>query len=336
MNRQEADRAPFSLFGTNTPNMERIMRFTGHASIEELYRAIGIDIWYAPGLKYLGPQRTYRGEQADLWGIPPSVYKDGDSSRACPLMEVSSVDEVEAYEWPIPMFDASALDAALDTHGEFAVLGGVWAPVFHNLTWLCGFETTLMNVAIQPEVTEALVRRVTDYWVAYTRKVLETGRGRIDLIENCNDFGTQKSLIMNPEAFRRFFKPALKRLYDTIHEFGVKVMQHSCGAIAPIIPDLIEIGADIINPVQVSAAGMDIGFLKSNYGGKVAFLGGIDTQHVLPEGPVERIRNVTRNTLDVMAADGGYILAPSQGVEADIPVEHLLAMFDEGRVILKG
>ena len=328
---QEADRVPFGLFGTGGDNQERIMKFLGVSTQEEMYHKLGIDIWYAGGVRHIGEQRYYKGEMADLWGIPASAREDGDSSRVCPLSEVSSVDEVEAYEWPKPIFDGGTFDADLDMHAEFAIIGGVWAPIFHNVTWLCGFETTLMNLVAQPEVSEALIRHVTDYWVAYARKILEIGCGRVDIIENCNDFGTQNGLIMSPECFRLFFKPALKRLYDTIKEFDVKVMQHSCGAIVPILPDLIELGVDIVNPVQVSATGMDIELLKNTYGGKVTFFGGIDTQHVLPEGPIEIIRQTTRHTIDVMGKGGGYILAPSQGVESDVPVEHLLAMFEEGR-----
>lgn len=329
---QEADRAPFGIFGTNPENEERIRRYMGLSSIEEMYRKIGIDIWYInPPLKYIGEQRYYLGEEADYWGIPDSVYKDGDSSMKCPLSDVSSIDEVESYKWPsVDNFSGEDLWKEFDIHSDFAIIGGVWAPIFHNMTWLCGFENTLINLKLQPEISKELIRRITDFWVDYTRKTLELGKGKVDIVQNCNDFGTQNGMIMSPKTFREFFKPALKRLYDVIKKYDVKVMQHSCGAIASIIPDLIEIGVDIINPVQVSAAGMDIEDLAKKFGAEITFFGGIDTQHLLPEGPIEKVREVTRRTIDIFRKNGGYILAASQGLEPDIPVEHILAMYDEG------
>ena len=258
-------------------------------------------------------------------------YKDGDSGNQCPLREVSSIDEVENYLWPSPDdFFTGHIQSEIDSYKEYAIIGGVWAPIFHNIAWLCGFETTLVNLHIQPEVTEALIRKVTDFWVGYTRKVLESGNGKIDIIYNCNDFGAQSGLIMSPETFRRFFKPALKRLYDVVKEYDAKVMQHTCGSIVPIIPDLIEIGADIINPVQVSAAGMAPDLLKREFGDKVTFHGAIDTQYILPNGSIEDVRSETKRVVRLLGKGGGYILAGSQGFESDIPVENIVAMYDEG------
>jgi uroporphyrinogen decarboxylase len=199
------------------------------------------------------------------------------------------------------------------------------------MTWLCGFENSLVNLKIEAEISKAIIRHVTDFWIDYARKLLECGKGRFDIVQNCNDFGAQSGLIFGIDVFREFFKPELKRLYSVIKEYGAKVMQHSCGSIEPIIPDLIEIGMDILNPVQVSAAGMEMEVLAEKYGDKITFYGGIDTQHVLPEGPIERIRDETRKAIRTLGKGGGYILAPSQGVEPDIPVDHLLVMFDEGK-----
>lgn len=216
----------------------------------------------------------------------------------------------------------------MNSHSEFAIIGGVWAPIFHDVCWLCGIEDTNVNLLIEPEIVEALIRRVTDFWIAYTRKTLEAARGRIDIVENCNCFGGQKDLVISPAVFRKFMKPALKRLYDTIKEYDVLIFQHSCGAIEPIIGDFIELGADIINPVQVSAYGMDPIVLKKKYGKDVTFCGGIDTQRVLPFGTAEEVRAECRRISGILGDGGG-----SQALEDDIPEENVHAMFDEGRMI---
>lgn len=331
---QGTDRVPFDMFGTSLPNKERIKAFLKAGTFEEMYSMLGIDIWPVEHLKYMGEKRYYRNKEADFWGITREAYADGDSSNECPLKDISSVDDVESYQWPSPDdFYGGNLEKEINSHEDFAILGGVWAPIFHNIAWLCGFETALVNMQTQPEVTEALVMKVTDFWVGYTRRVLELGKGKIDIIENCNDFGTQSSMIMSPENFRKYFKPSLKRLYDVIKEFGVKVMQHSCGSIVHIIPDLIEIGVDIINPVQVSASGMNPEALKREFGNSITFHGAIDTQYVLPSGSIDEVRREVNRIVKILGNGGGYILSGSQGFERDIPVENIIAMYDEAKRI---
>ena len=333
INHCETDRVPFDMFGTSPENKKNIQRFCNTKSIEEMYQMLGIDLWEINPMPYSGPQRYYKGEAADFWGITPKAYSDGDSSNSCPLSEVSSVDEVEKYNWPdISDFSDKEIEKDIEIHNGFCIIGGVWAPVFHNVTWLCGFENTLANFALQPEVSHAIIRKVTDFWISYIKKVLEAGKGRIDIIENCNDFGTQNSLIMSPEMFRTFLKPALKRIYDTIRNYDVKVMQHCCGSIRELIGDFIEIGADIINPVQISAKDMNISDLKEQYGEKITFHGGIDTQYLLPNGSSDDVRKEVRKVLSLFRKDGGYILSGSQGFESDIPVQNIIAMYEEGRL----
>ncbi len=187
-----------------------------------------------------------------------------------------------------------------------------------------------MLLSLAPEIAKAIIRKITDFWVGYLKKVLQAGKGCIDIIENCNDFGTQRSLFICPEQFREFFRPELQRLYDVTKEYGAKVMQHSCGAIAPIIPDFIEMGADILNPIQVEADGMEIAPLVRNHGKQICFYGGIDTQRLLPKGPVKRIEKETRKLIDFFGYEGGLILAGSQGLMNDIPYEHAIAMLTAG------
>lgn len=331
LNREQTDRVPFGIFGTSDTNEARMAYDLGFSSITDMYKFLGIDIIHLmTPLKYMGEKRTYMGHEANFWGVPVKSKERGNSGDLCPLKNVSSVDEVEAYNWPrIEDFDSADYDRLLDTYEGFSIEGGLWAPIFHNLTWLCGFETALMNMVLQPEVTQAIIRHATDFWIDYCKVLLERARGRVDIIENCNDFGGQQGLMMSYEMFTRFFKPEFKRIYDTIKHYDVKVMQHSCGAISEVIGDYIDLGADIINPVQVSARGMEPTDLMSRFGGKVTFYGGIDTQHVLPQGPEELIRDVTRAALDTFG--NSYILGPSQAIDDDIPTAHAVAMFDEGK-----
>lgn len=331
LDRKETDRVPFGIFGTSSKNEQRLARDLRAGSVAEMYRMLGIDIVHLlTPLTYAGEKRFFKGREANFWGIPLTSRDQGDSGGLCPLAEVASVDEVEAYQWPdIRDFDTAAYEKLLDEHEGFCIDGGLWAPIFHNLTWLCGFETALMNMVLIPDVTAAIVRHVTDFWIEYCKVLLENAKGRVHIMQNCNDFGGQQGLMLSKKMFDTFFRPELARIYDTIHHYGVRVMQHSCGAVSEVIGDFIEMGADIINPVQVSASGMSPERLMNLYGGKVVFYGGIDTQYVLPQGPEARVREATRNALDTFG--GWFILGPSQAIDDDIPTEHAVAMFDEGK-----
>ncbi|MGI6705805.1 MAG: uroporphyrinogen decarboxylase family protein [Clostridia bacterium] len=318
---KEVDRVPAGLFGTHVEYEEGLARYIGVASVEEMYRVLGVDVWHSRvGLSYTSDM--------DL--------KKREEENPHPFAEVVSVDEVEAWPFPdIADYDATDLVKHLEAHQEFFVCGGINSAIFHHYLGICGQENALCFLKTQPDVAKAIIRRITDFWVGYLKKVLESCHGLIDMIENCNDFGTQRSTFISPEDFREFFKPELQRLYDTAKAYGVLYMQHSCGAIEPIISDFIEMGADILNPIQVQASGMDMENLVTKYKGKITFYGGIDTQQLLPNGPEDRIREEVRKLISYFGNEGGLILSGSQGLMEDIPYSHAVAMLQENLFAFK-
>jgi uroporphyrinogen decarboxylase len=309
------DRIPAGLFGTYPEYEMRIAEYIGVDSIEDMYRALGIDIWHCRNkMQYTGDPETYFG----------------NIMRAKPFTDVTAVEEVEDYPFPdTDAFDATDLIKEIEEHQEFAVCAGINSAIFHNYLDICRQENALCYLKTQPDVAKAIIRKITDFWEGYLKKVLELGCGMIDIIENCNDFGTQRSMFISADDFREFFKPQLKRLYNMAKKYGVLYMQHSCGAIYPIIPDFIEMGADILNPIQVKAEGMEIEKLWPEFKGKITFYGGMDTQHLLPEGSEERIRQEVRRLVGYLGKEGGFILSGSQGFMDDIPYSHAVAMLEE-------
>ena len=328
---QETDRIPIGFNWATSELVNKLKAYYKVSDNEGLQKAMHVDIRRLSPLVYCGEQRYHMGEKADYWGITEKALKDGDSSNQCPFAEISSVDEIEAYKWPSPddFQDVHNIAGEIEAYKDFAIHGAVWAGIFHNYLWMCGFENCLVYLHAQPEVARAIVRHITDFWIGYTRKVLEIGKGKIDIIDSFNDFGTQIDLIMSPEMTRKFILPELERFYAVAKEYSAKAYLHSCGCVTPIIPDLVNIGVDILDPVQVSARGMSPENLKAKYGADITFHGAIDTQHVLPEGSVDDVRNEVDRVVRILGESGGYILAGSQAFENDIPVENVVAMYDQ-------
>ena len=154
---------------------------------------------------------------------------------------------------------------------------------------------------------------------------------KLDIVQEQDDMGTQTGLLISPELYRKMIKPRQKILFDHIKKKAphIKIFFHSCGSIRPIIADLIEVGADILNPVQVSAAGMEATRLKKDFGKDITFWGGgIDTQYTLPKGSAEDVKNEVRRRIDELGPGGGFVFAPVHNIQAEVPPENLIAMWE--------
>ena len=329
---KETDRVPLAVSGRE----DDLMLYLKANSLNRMYEILDIDfrgINTSDLQDKRGVKRTHKGHEANIWGVPLICANNG-FQELCPLSEISSVDEAEAYDWPLAEnLNYYDIEKQITENDGYFLIAGVWAPIFHDFTWLCGFENCLAMLLSEPEIAKAVLRRITDFWIAYTKIILEKGKGKIDCVMNCNDFGMQKCLIMSPGVWREFFKPELKRFYGCIKNFGANVFQHSCGSIFDIIPDLIEIGADILDPIQVAAVGMGTESLAEKFGGKIVCHGGIDTQFILPNCSEPEVRAEVRRVIGTLGSRGGYILCGSQGYMEDIPIENIVAVYDEAKKV---
>jgi uroporphyrinogen decarboxylase len=155
----------------------------------------------------------------------------------------------------------------------------------------------------------------------------------VDMILTGDDFGTQRGMMVSPELWRKYFKPRMRSLFLELKRIRpeLKIAYHSCGTILPIIPDLVEIGLDVLNPIQPAALGMDLGALKKEYGRELAFFGGVDEQQVLPFGTPAEVEEEVQLRIKQAGADGGFILAPSHNIQPDTPLANILAFFNAAR-----
>jgi uroporphyrinogen decarboxylase len=170
------------------------------------------------------------------------------------------------------------------------------------------------------------VRKVLDFYIDYFSKIAAVGHGCIDAIAFGDDFSSQKALLMSPTLWRRYFKPAWKILFQLAHAAGYFVFFHSCGAVAQIIPDLIEIGVDVLYPIQPLASGMDIFSLKERFGHELTFYGGFDVQQLLPYGTPQAVDKEVMRLIHLFCDEGGLILSTSHVMMEDVPLENALTM----------
>ena len=174
-----------------------------------------------------------------------------------------------------------------------------------------------------------MLQRVADVWVAVATRALEEAGDYVDLAMYGDDIGMQSSTLFRPELYRALIKPPHRRMVEAVKRFGTPLLFHTCGSVYPLIPDLIDIGVDILNPVQVSAAGMDAtGRLKKEFGRDLVFWGAIDNQGVLPNGTPDDVRREVERRIGDLADGGGYVLAAAHNIQQDVPPENVVAMYE--------
>jgi uroporphyrinogen decarboxylase len=224
-----------------------------------------------------------------------------------------------------------AQSRALYEQTDFAIVAPLGPPyeLFYGLG-TGGFEAWMITLANEPDYVHALYEKLIDAWIENLRRFADAVEDRVQVIQFCDDFGMQDSLLLSVPMFRRLILPHYQRGLAWIKQnTSMKIMLHSDGAIFPLIPTLIEMGVEILNPVQTSAAGMDPGKLKEQFGDRLVFWGGsLDCQQTLPNGTPEDVADEVRRHVEILAPGGGYVFAPVHNIQAGVPPENIVAMFE--------
>jgi len=274
----------------------------------------------------------------DEWGIAWRTPKERglyyDMSYN-PLAGLESASRLDSFPWPNPAdaqryatLRAEAERAAAS--GAAVILGGGCSGILEETAWLMGFQDFYLGLAAQPDLVFAVVDRVLEFKMAYWQRALAEIGDLVDVVMEADDLGFQEGLMMSPATYRRYLKPRHARLFAHIkRQAPVRVFIHSCGAVRPLLPDLIEVGIDILNPVQVNAAGMDTAALKREFGDALTFWGGgVDTQQVLPRGTPQQVRDEVKRRIEDLAPGGGFVFASVHNIQPDVPPQNLVAMWE--------
>ena len=363
--REEPDRVPLDLGGINSTMMvgayENLKRFLGMEDLptrlisktwqivapdEQVLERLGIDTRYLfPNVA--PPQEPTAGESAtreeteddqftDEWGITRRFVMHYYEITAHPLKEAEGLDAIESYPWPNPrdyLSVAGLRERAIDLrrNTDYAVAGYTAGSLFEQAWYLRGYPELLMDFMINKDFAHALFRKVVDVRKQHAEIYLGEVGDYLDVIQVGDDIATQEAPTMSPALYREMVKPYQAELFQFIKErTRAKLYYHSCGTVSPLVEDLIEIGVDALNPIQVSAKQMDPADLKHRFGDRIAFWGAIDSQHVLPFGTPDEVKAEVRRRIDALAPGGGYVLAGVHNLQPDIPPENIVAMYEEG------
>jgi len=313
---------------------DKLVNKLGLSDEEELKRFLGIDLRFINFDYYQAESEPDEyGYVTNMWG---AKYRKKDFAWENPIWispfdESTTVEDVHEHKWPDPdtIDYTQVYQECKKYHDSYVTFGAPWSPFFHEAGWLLGQENFFMWLTHKPEAVQAVIDHIADYEVQVTQRFLEAAAGKLDITYFGNDFGTQRGLVISPAMWQKFIRKSLKRFYDVSHDYGCKVMQHSCGSIREIIPYLIEDGVDILDPIQVCSADMDFPSLAQDFGSRLTLHGGMDTQLILPNGTTTEIRNQVRHYSNIVGERGGYILCGSQAFMDDIPADNILAMYDE-------
>ena len=250
---------------------------------------------------------------------------------------MDTVKEIDVYDhWPSPdWWDYSAVAADCEQYADYAVVNAGdrldRTAQFKPMMYLRGMEQAYIDLIANPKIAEAILAHIREYFLAYNQKVFEAAKGKIDIFMMGDDFGTQNALMMDVPKWRRFFREGFRAYIDLAHQYGIKVMHHTCGSVVELIPEFIDSGLDILQSLQPRAAGMDLAKLKREYGKYLAFHGSIDIQETLPYGAIEDIRAMVKHRMSVGKPGGGFIISTAHNIQPDTPTENILALFEAYR-----
>jgi uroporphyrinogen decarboxylase len=217
-----------------------------------------------------------------------------------------------------------------ETTGYAVILGMGPGPV-HLAQFMRGFQAWLEDIHLNQRFFAALLERLGEIYVGIIQRALEETRDYVDLVAVADDVGTQNGPLLQPEMYRRLIEPMHRRVFSTVKQFAKPVLYHTCGSVNTFIPYFIEMGVDILNPIQTRAAGMDPQRLKREFGRDLSFWGGIDIQEVLPHGTPAQVRDEVRRLIDAMGAGGGYVVSAAHNIQPEVPPENLVAMCEAVR-----
>jgi uroporphyrinogen decarboxylase len=344
---REPDRVPFDFWAV--PEVWEKLREALQTDDEEVLRLLGVDCrMVTPGYVGTKARQLPDGTFIDAWGTHrrnvTNEFSTYGEYAGHPLVEAETAADVLNWDWAnSDDWDVSGVREQCER------LKGPAGPCYHlryevggifEWSWaLRGFERFLLDLSENPGVACAIMDRFTDIYIENTVRVIEAAGGLLDMVYTYDDVGIQNGLLMSPRMWRKYILPRHQRLNAAIRaaRYPVKIIYHSCGAVFPLIgPFVDEMGIDVLNPLQPRAGGMDLARIKAEFGDRLSFHGAVDIQHTLPHGTPDEVQSEVRERCELLGRGGGYICTSAHYIQADTPLENIVAMYTTPRELDPG
>lgn len=328
MSGEKPDRVPMDYWGTEETTA-LLIRHLGCSGPREMLEALRVDSLIKLEPRYCGPPLP---PDQDVFGCR---YRNVDYGRGIyeecvfhPLASFSSVEEIQStYSWPNPdWWDYSSIRQQASQYETYPLMGGEYEP-FLIYRFLRGEEQAYIDMLLNPEMVHFCLDKLLALSQEQITRFYEQIPDQIMFTYVAEDMGGQDDLLFSPPQIREYFLSRMHRIIELIHGSGVFVFHHNDGSIRSILPDLIQIGIDLLNPIQWTCSGMDRRELKQTIGAQVVLHGAMDNQHTLPFGSVKDVQQEVLDNLQILGRDGGYILAPCHKIQSLTPPENVVAMY---------
>lgn len=347
---QQPDRVPMMVSASRWV-IDDLKQHVGVATDRQLHEALHLDVFDmrgfdykgAVGPRFIGPAEVciadaWRGNLFDLFGYQEQITENeyGKSySMGEPVFSVEdypTIEALETFRWPqAEWFDYSTLRPQLEAWADEYAIACTGCSVFQHPSLFRGIEQLLYELVAEPKTAALILDRVTDFYVDYFGRIFAEAGDLIDIFRLADDIGAQDSLLISPKILEEFVAPRVRKCTDLAHQYNIKVLFHTDGNVREAIPDIIEWGIDILDPIQPEVASMEARGLKREFGDKLSFSGGVGSQEILPHGSVEDVKAEVGRILEAMKPGGGYVLSPGHpSLQMDVPRENIVAMFEAG------
>ena len=345
MNHREPDRIPLHMNATSWV-LDKLNAELGTSNHRDLMDAIHLDTFDMRGLdihagimpQFKGQEHAFldahwSGDILKIWGVEEKIMTGGGGNSYAiekfPLSGAMDLAEMQSYPWPDPeWFTYKSLAERLNKWSDYGIIAS-GCSVFQHATFIRGMDILMMDMLADPDTAHYILDRFFEFYYTFFQNIFNEAGYLIDIFTLADDLATQNSLLISPEMFETFVAAKIQAMANLAHQHNIKLLLHSDGNVSGLIPRFIELGVDILDPIQPEAVHMDPVYLKREYGSELCFRGGISAQKVLATGSRQDVIDETERVLDIMAPGGGYILSPGHPVlQDDLPVENILAMYE--------
>lgn len=334
VNHTVSDRIPIT-FDAEPEVYEALHAHFNTSAKEELFNKLHVDTWMILPDNFIYPQ-VYddKEKKISIWGYKTrkTDYSGGsyDELVESPLAGKNNLTDIDNHPWPsygTLGFSHFPRDSAV--HADRAIIGVFTWGAYFIATFVRGMEDLLVDFAMRKSYAHHLIDTITEKCLMFLDEMLESYGDGIDIVYMADDYCSQLGPLFSPDMFREYVVPYLTRMVDKVHKYNKLFLLHVCGAVRPLLPMIIDTGADMLEPIQIRAEGMEPVGLKRDFGKDICFYGGVDLQRTLCGGTPREVSDEVKRLIDILGKDGGYIIGPGHTyIQVDAPLENIITMYE--------